>query len=164
MANVEQAVQIKYPYLPDGRTIVFVSQENPFMAEAKKFMIANSTDLNHSTGAVVVLGDRIIGHAANQSALKNKKLLELHKNGLCVRRIFKIPSGQKYWLCPGCASHHNHAEWGAVRDAIKHEKSANGADLYLYGHWWCCKPCWDAMVAAGIKDVYVIEGAYGMFK
>lgn len=156
--------------MPDGRDILFVASDNPFMREAKVFAEENSTDLNHSTGAVVVLDDEIIGRAANQSALKNKKLLELHKNGLCVRKMLKIPSGQKYWLCPGCASHRNHAEWGAVRDALKNQEAASGkngsiagANLYLYGHWWCCKPCWDKMIAAGIKNVYVIDGAYGMF-
>ncbi len=171
MVDNEKNQQINYPYLPEGRAIGFVAIENPFMAAAKKYMEEHTTELNHPTGSVVVLGGEIIGRAANKSALKSRKLQELHKNGWCVRRILKIPSGQKYWLCPGCAQLHHHAEARAVRDALNNQKSAGkgsgsiaGANLYLYGHWWCCKPCWDAMIAAGIKDVYVVSGAYGMFK
>jgi deoxycytidylate deaminase len=164
MADTNQNQEIKYPYMPEGRSIGFVTLDNQFMKEAKFECDNHSTDHNHSTGAVAVLDNKIIGRASNQSALRNKKLLKIHKDGLCIRRILKIPSGQKYWLCPGCASHRNHAEWGAVRDALKRNKSIEGADLYLYGHWWCCKPCWDAMVGAGIRDVYVLEGAYGLFK
>jgi deoxycytidylate deaminase len=33
----------------------------------------------------------------------------------------------------------------------------------MWGHWWCCKPCWDNMIAAGIKNVYVIEGSEILF-
>ncbi|MBU0614216.1 hypothetical protein KJ766_02960, partial [Patescibacteria group bacterium] len=39
----------------------------------------------------------------------------------------------------------------------------SGADLYMYGHWWCCKPCWDAMIEAGIRDVYVCSDAHKRF-
>ena len=123
-----------------------------------------STEMNYPTGAVVVLDSKIVGRAGNQAALKNKKLQEFHRNVLCLRKVFKIPSGQKYWVCPGCAKHQHHAEWGAVRDALKKNKDIKGADLYLYGHWWCCEPCWDSMIAAGIRDVYLVEGAFGLFE
>ncbi|MEK7501886.1 MAG: hypothetical protein AAB629_03095, partial [Patescibacteria group bacterium] len=92
-----------YPYLPKDKTIEYVKEDNPFMAEAKLVRNNYSSDLNHPTGAVVVLNGEIIGRSANQSAIKNKRLLDLHKNGLCIRKILKIPSGKAYWLCPGCA-------------------------------------------------------------
>ncbi len=171
------STEIKYPYMPAGRTISFAPENNVFMVEAKRIRDEESTDLNHSTGAVVVLDGKILGKGANQSALGNKKLLALHKNGLCVRRILKIQSGQKYCLCPGCASSKHHAETRAVKDALCNAEKNSlpikidngvlskiaGADLYLFGHWWCCKPCWDSMINAGIKDVYVIEDAYKKF-
>lgn len=157
-------MQTDYPYLPEGRTIKYMPLTDKFMAEAFRVRNEQSTDLNHPTGAVVVLVGNIIGQGANQSALKNKKLLEIHKNGLCARRIFKIPSGQKYWLCPGCSSPRHHAETRAVKDALSGRHSIAGADVYLHGHWWCCKPCWDSMIAAGIKDVYLVEGATEQFK
>ena len=154
----------RYPYLPEGRTIKYVPVHHEFMAHAKVVRDTKSTELNHSTGAVVVLGGAIIGHGANRSLLKYGFLQNVHKDYVCIRRILKIPSGQKYWLCPGCASSKRHAETLAVKHALKNKKSIKGAVLYLYGHWWCCKPCWDSMIAAGIKDVYLVEGADELFK
>ena len=154
----------RYPYLPEGRTISYVPAGDPFMKEATRVRNECSTDANHSTGAVIVEKGMVIGRGANQSAIKNKKLLERHKNGLCVRKFFHIPSGKKYWLCPGCASPRHHAESRAVQDALSRRASIAGADLYLYGHWWCCKPCWDAMIGAGIRNVYLADGADALFK
>lgn len=154
---------IKYPYLPEGREIKCVSLDNPFMLLAKKIREEKSTDINFPTGAVVVKDGKVIGEWANQSAIKNPKLLQLHKNGWCVRKILKIKTGEKYWLCPGCSSCRYHAESGAVKDSLKKGNDPTGADLYLFGHWWCCKPCWDNMIKAGIKDVYLMEGAKEKF-
>lgn len=156
-----------YPYLPDGRIIRYVPVSDPFMREAEHIRNTLSTDLNHATGAVVVLNGSVIGRGANQSALKNRRLLEMHKNGLCVRRILKVPSGHGYWLCPGCSSFRHHAETRAVKDALSRTAPHGtivGADLYLYGHWWCCKPCWDIMISAGIRDVYLVNTADNLFK
>jgi deoxycytidylate deaminase len=57
-----------------------------------------------------------------------------------------------------------HAEPRAVRDARKNCSDINDADLYLWGHWWCCKPCWDAMIGAGIKNVYLLDESIALFK
>ncbi|MEK7609832.1 MAG: deaminase [Patescibacteria group bacterium] len=157
-------MQPDYPYLPEGRTIKYVPASDLFMIEAMKMRNQFSTELNHPTGAVVVMDGKIIGKAANQAALKGKKTQELHKKGLCFRRILGVPSGQRYWLCPGCAQFRHHCEVRAIRDALLNEKSIIGADLYLYGHWWCCKPCWDAMIKAGIKNVYLVENATELFR
>lgn len=154
----------RYPYLPKGRIIKYVSSDNVFMREAQNVRDNHSTDMFFPTGAVVVKDNTIIGKGANRSALKNERLMELHRKGLCMRKILKIPSGKAYWICPGCASPRQHAEGRAVRDALQHKKDINGADLYLYGHWWCCKICWDAMIDAGIKDVYLLEGADLLWK
>jgi deoxycytidylate deaminase len=154
----------RYPYLPEGREIKYVPVTDVFMAEAMNMRNNFSTDANHPTGSVVVFEGKIIGKGANQSALKNKKLIKLHQNGLCVRKILKIKTGTKYWLCPGCAAYRHHSEPRAVKDAIKKAGSAKGADLYLYGHWWCCKPCWDSMIKGGIKDTYLVDNADALFK
>ncbi len=157
---------MQYPYLPEGRTINYVSVENVFMKEAMRLRNEESTDMQHPTGAVVVKDGMVIGRGANQSALRNKRLLEFHRTKFCVRRFLKIPSGQKYWLCPGCASCEQHAESRACKDAIKKTEKGNvvGADLYLYGHWWCCEQCWDNMIAAGIDRVFLVEGALELFE
>ncbi|KKU70114.1 MAG: hypothetical protein UX94_C0011G0042 [Parcubacteria group bacterium GW2011_GWA2_47_21] len=151
--------KINYPYLPEGREILYVPESNPFMAEAKKERNTNSTENNHPTGAVVVFGGKIIGRGANQAAIKNKFIQNFHRDFFCIRRMLKIKTGTKYWLCPGCADFHNHAEVLAVADAVKNRGDIAGADLYLYGHWWCCRLCWDAMVSAGIKNVYLLRGS-----
>src|SRR3989344_1701325 len=157
---------IKYPYLPEGKTILYVPQDNKYMLAAKEAAQTLSTDKKTSTGVVVVdLSGNILVSAANQSALKNKFLLNTHKNW-CIRKLFKIPSGQKYWLCPGCASHKNHGEYQAVMALEKKfpQKINSTLDLYLWGHWWCCKPCWDKMIEVGIKNVYLMEGIDKLFK
>lgn len=158
-------MEIKYPYIPEGRDILYVPADNPFMLEAINIRNAESTDGQHPTGAVVVKDGMIIGRVANQAGFKHPKLIDLHAKGWCVRRKLNVKSGTKYWLCPGCATHSNHAESGAVRDAISKAgiKATQGADLYLYGHWWCCKPCWDTMIAAGIKNVYLLDGSWEIF-
>jgi tRNA(Arg) A34 adenosine deaminase TadA len=156
-------MNIQYPYLPEGREIKYVPLTNEFMKEAYEYSKAHSSDRNHPTGAVVVKEGVIIGKGANQVPLKNEFLKKLHKEKICIRKIFKVKSGEKYWLCPGCAKYEDHGEQQAVRDAIKNTGSIEGADLYLWGHWWCCNPCWDAMIAAGIRDIYLLEGSEKLF-
>ena len=156
---------MNYPYMPEGRGVEYVGAGNIYMKEAMRLCKEESTDAQHSTGAVVVRDGVILGKGANQSALKNGKLLAFHKEKFCVRRFLKIPSGQKYWLCPGCASSAQHAESRAVKDAVsKHSrKKVSGSNLFLYGHWWCCRPCWDRMIDVGISRVFLVEGATELF-
>jgi tRNA(Arg) A34 adenosine deaminase TadA len=158
-------MKIEYPYIPNGREILYVPEDNLFMVEAMRIRNSESTDKGHPTGAVVVKEGKILGGAANQSGFKNEKLINFHAKGWCVRKILKIKSGEKYWLCPGCSTNKDHAESRAVGDAISKVGSdmLKGADLYLYGHWWCCKECWDAMIYAGIKDVYLLENSWKIF-
>ena len=155
---------IKYPYLPTGRTILYVEENNPYMLEAKKTCKEQATDFGHSSGAVVVKNGKIIGQGALQSRLKNKKLIKLHARGWCIRKILKIKSGKKYWLCPGCADFDHHSEAMAVKNALKNKIDMSGSDIYLWGHWWCCKSCWDKMIKAGIKNVYLLEDSDNIFK
>ncbi|MEK7190247.1 MAG: deaminase [Patescibacteria group bacterium] len=146
---------IKYPYLPQDRIFLYVPENNEYMSAAREVAEISSTDKKISTGAVIVNGEgKIIIGASNQSALKNKFLLDTHKNW-CIRKLFKVPSGQKYWLCPGCASSKYHAEARAVTKSKKFHINISGCDLYLWGHWWCCQPCWNKMIRAGIKNVYL---------
>ena len=157
---------IKYPYLPAGKTIFYVPENNKYMLAAKEYALTHSTDRQVSTGSVIVdENGEILVSVANQSALKNKFLLDTHKNW-CIRKFFKIPSGQKYWLCPGCASHKNHSEYQASMALKKKfpQKINTNLDLYLWGHWWCCKPCWDKMTEIGIRNVYLMEGVDKLFK
>lgn len=167
MYNVEimNTEKPKYPYLPEGREILFAPEENIFMQEAKRAARELSTDSLQPTGAVIVKDGEIIGRGANHTwAGKNKTYNRLHQKGLCTRKIFNVPSGKGYWACPGCVTNRNHAEASAVRDAKKNEEDTEGADLYLWGHWWCCQPCWESMMGAGIKQVFVHEESASLFQ
>jgi len=148
----------QYPYIPNDRTILYVPGNNLFMQAAEAVARTESTDKKTSTGVVVVdSSGNILVRAANQSALKNQFLLKTHPDW-CIRKLLGIPSGEKYWLCPGCASSRFHAEHYAMRKAKKAGIDVTNCDVYLWGHWWCCKPCWDAMIASGIRNVYLMEG------
>lgn len=154
---------IKYPYLPEGRTIRFVGIDNPWMIAAKEYARLHSTDRRQPTGAVIVKDGRIIASAANQVPLKHPLLAQFHKNYLCVRRLLRVPSGKKYWLCPGCAGSNHHAESRAAREALSGSVDSTGADMYLWGHWWACEPCWNAAIKAGIRDLYVLKDSATLF-
>ena len=121
--------EIKYPYLPEGKTINYVTIDNRWMAAAKEFSRLHATDRQMPTGAVLVKDGHIIGSGANQVPLKNPFFAMIHKNYFCVRRILRIPTGQKYWLCPGCSASKHHSEGRSVRDAHIHGEETVGADM-----------------------------------
>lgn len=153
------------PYWDSRLELFFTDLSDQFMQDAKLVRDAESTDKAHSTGAVIVKDGKVLAMDANQAGFKHKLFIEWHRQWLCVRRWFKVKSGTKYWLCPGCAKAKDHAESRSSREAMaKHGANAIGAALYLYGHWWCCKPCSDAMVKAGVTKVILPEGAKEIFK
>ena len=145
---------IQYPYLPAGRTILYVPASNEFMAATKEFARKNNT-VKHVGAAVVVRDGRIIGRGSIGAGFHGAQ-------GGCIREKMNVPTGTRYDLCKGC-SHENHSEASAIRDAKEHNEDTHGADLYLWGHWWCCEPCWRAMLEAGISNVYLLEGSERLF-
>ncbi len=148
--------------MPQSGKIAYVEISDPYMAEAKEEARRYSTDASISTGAIIVKDGKVVAKGANQSALRDPRLVALHKK-YCIRRLFGVPSGKLYFLCPGCASHKNHGEFRAVRDGEKHKADMRGARLYLWGHWWCCKPCWDKMLKAGISDATLLKNSEKLF-
>ncbi len=145
---------IVYPYIPKGRTIDYVPADDPYMLAAKEFARERSLDKTMPNASVVVKDGQIIGRAANGS--------RYHDQNGCERIRLNIPTGQGYELCDGC-SPKNHSESKAVADAKEHGHDTTGADLYLWGHWWCCEPCWGSMTAAGIAKVFLLEGSEKLF-
>lgn len=145
---------IKYPYLPEGRNFLYVPENNPYIQEAKKYAREHSLDFFTPTGSVIVVDEKIIGMGANGS--------DYHKTHECERVKQNIPSGQGYELCEGCHPK-NHSEPKAIHSAKESSYDTKGADLYLWGHYWCCEPCWNAMISAGIKNVYLMEGSEVLF-
>lgn len=146
---------MKLPYLPKNKTILYVEEIHPFMQEARFMAEEFSLDLAHKTGAIIVKDGQILGGGANGS--------EIHKLQGCERKKQNIPTGEGYELCNGCHPE-NHAEQKAITFVQESALLVEGADLYLWGHWWCCESCWEAMIEAGIGNVYLPEGAVDLFK
>ena len=67
----------------------------------------------------------------------------------CKREGF--PTGVGYDLCDGC-NYDNHAEANALRGV-----NAEGADLYLYGHYYVCPECQKRCDEAGIKNIFILD-------
>nr|AIA14431.1 Cytidine and deoxycytidylate deaminase zinc-binding region [uncultured bacterium] len=147
---------VKYPYLPKDRKIQYIDYENEFIQAAKDFARHNSLDDNMPTGSVVVHGGKVIGRGANGS--------DYHRKHGCERVRRGIPTGQGYELCEGCHPK-NHSEPKAISDAKARHPAVDltKADLYLWGHWWACEPCWNAIQKAGIRHVYLAEDSHKTF-
>ncbi len=150
----DMSKKIEYPYLPEGIEIKYVSATNEFIVAAKDFAREHSLDQVMPNASVIVSEGTIVAAGANGS--------EYHKTHECERIKQNVPSGQGYELCEGCHPK-NHGEQSAINEAREKGVDTSGADLYLWGHWWCCQPCWEAMIAAGIKDVYLLEGSEVLF-
>ncbi len=143
-----------YPYIPIGRDFCFVDAQNPFMLEAREYARLNSLDDTVKTGSVIVKSGEIIGRGANGS--------DYHAKHGCERVRRGIPTGHGYELCEGCDPK-NHSEPRAIADALKRSRETIGADLYLWGHWWACEPCWNAIIEAGIANVYLLKDSEKLF-
>lgn len=146
--------QVKYPYLPADRAIHYVPDDDIFMSLAKAFARAQSLDAVMPGAAVLVKNGRVIGIGANGS--------DYHKSHQCQRVVLGCKSGEGYELCEGC-NPKNHSEATAIASAERSGYLTEDSDLYLWGHWWCCGPCWDKMIAAGIRNVYLVEDSEVLF-
>ncbi len=146
--------KIDYPYLPDGREHMYVSMENQYMQMAKEYAKNYRSNLAMPGAAVIVKNNEVIG----TGSIGNNPA---HIRG-CERVKLNMPTGQGYDLCAGCGAEF-HSEPQAIAAAKQAGHDTQGADLYLWGHWWCCQPCWNAMIEAGIKNVYLLENSEVLF-
>ena len=141
---------IEYPYIPEGREIKYVSSNNEFMVRARELSLTSGC-AKHPTAAAVVKEGIIIGIGSNAA-----KRMES-----CAR--WGSPTGQNYESCKDICHQEGHSEVTSVDDAIKKGHNTKDADLYLYGHWWCCESCWNKMKEAGIRNVYLLEESWLIF-
>lgn len=154
MESMNPKNKIEYPYMPEGRIIFYVPLSNQYITEAKEFARVHSLDKVMPNGTVIVKNEEIISRGANGS--------NYHETHECERIKKNIPTGQGYELCEGCHPK-NHGESKAIKEARENNKDTQGADVYLWGHWWCCESCWNAMISAGIKNVYLLEDSEILF-
>lgn len=147
---------ILYPYLPESRKIKYVDSNNEFIVAARAFAKEASLDDKMPNASVIVYKGKIVGKGANGS--------NYHKEHGCERVRQNIPTGQGYELCEGCHPK-NHSEPQAIAEAQTTLNSQNlsEADLYLWGHWWCCEPCWNAMNTAHLRDIYLLKDSEKLF-
>ncbi len=144
--------QIQYPYKPEGGTYSYVEASHPFMLAAKE-QRDSAGCRKHATGAVIVKDGQIVARGANAGIYVT----------ICPRVYKGYGTGQGYEYCKNYCAQDGHAEVMAVRDAKANGLDVAGADIYLYGHWWACKNCWDTLLAVGIKNVIMTNNSHEVF-
>ncbi len=77
--------------------------------------------------------------------------------GFCTREDIGLHDGEGYERCPYCAPG-SHAE-RLVCEGV----DAQGCDVYVYGHFYFCEPCQEALNRAGVKDWYVLDNSQMLF-
>jgi deoxycytidylate deaminase len=147
---------IEYPYMPEGQTLKYASVDDPFMRAAAQAREECAGDPLYPVGIVLVKDGEVVARAGNGF---NRGPGQVH---VCPRIVLECPSGTGYELCtlhdaPG------HSEPMLVAQAKKLGIDPSGADAYMYGHWWACEPCWNALIEAGVRDLYVTDDAHERF-
>lgn len=132
--------------MPKDRKIQYIPEKNKFILLAKK-IAKKSGCTKQATGSVLVKNGKIIGKGTNAGK----------RVRVCPRVLRGSKTGEDYHFCKDYCNQEGHSEVMAVRDAEKNGHNVAGSDLFLYGHWWCCKNCWDVMIKAGIKNVYLMK-------
>lgn len=154
MESLGKKNKYEIPFIPEGRVILYVGATNKYMIEAKEYAKENSLDKVMPNASLIVKGELVIGRGANGSSY--------HDNHECERVKNNIPTGEGYELCEGCHPN-NHGEARAIKNALDSGIDIKGSDLYMWGHWWCCKDCWQKIISTGIKDVYLLENSDVLF-
>jgi len=144
----------EYPYRPPGRRFRYVPGSDPIIRLAIRYARRFSRDPSMPNASVIVVGGKPVAAGANGS--------DYHRLHGCRRRSGGSETGQDYRLCAGCHPR-NHSERRAVLHARERQVDIHGADLYLWGHFGCCEDCWRVLLAAGIRDVYLVEDAERLF-
>jgi deoxycytidylate deaminase len=146
--------KIEYPFIHILGTIIYSEGFNQYMVAAKEYAKNHSLDESMPNASVIVRNGKILAYGANGS--------EYHANNVCERVKQNIPTGQGYELCEGCHPK-NHSESSAILSANTTNVDIRGAEIYLWGHWWCCEPCWNTMIESGINTVHLLAGSEHLF-
>jgi len=147
---------IDYPYMPEDRHLKYAPADSRFMLAAKNAQEQCAGDPIWPVGIVAVKDGEVVARAGNGF---NRGSQEMH---ICPRIVLECPSGVGYELCdvhdpPG------HSEPQLVRAMQEAGIETEGADAYMFGHWWACEPCWKALIDAGFRDLYVTDDAHERF-
>jgi deoxycytidylate deaminase len=153
-------------YFQNKELYKFAENDDKFMLAAKQAAKDYSLTSLFPIGIVAEKNGEIIARAANGNGYHENNIDSPgHRKG-CIRRhvndereksgLDKFKSGEGFELCPGCHTD-SHAEANLIKETrkINNYDKLKGANLYMYGHFWCCRDCWQKMKEAGIKDVYL---------
>ena len=147
---------IEYPYLPQNRSFKFVPSDHVHMLAAAAARRECAGDSLYPVGVVLVRDGEVVARAGNGF---NRGSGTKH---ICPRVVLDCPSGVGYELCD-LHDPIGHAEPMLMKIAKEQGIDPVGCDVYMFGHWWCCEFCWNAMIADGIRDVYLIDDAHERF-
>ncbi|NQV88870.1 MAG: hypothetical protein HQ488_00915 [Parcubacteria group bacterium] len=146
---------IEYPYMPTGRHIKYVPHDHVFMQAAAQAREECAGDPSYPVGAVLVKDGEVVARAGN--GFNRGK--QVH---VCPRIVLECPTGTGYDLCDLHLSE-GHSEPSLMKVALEEGIDPTGCDVYMYGHWWACEPCWQALIDSGVRDLYVTEDAHDRF-
>lgn len=151
------------------RLYINVASNHPMMMAAQAVALGQSLDLKQKVGVVLA---RFRGRTNPMDLLGPWQIVSVGANGSryhedngCERLRRGSKSGEDYELCGGC-SPENHAEAKAVRHALALRDvgvDIAGLDAYMFGHWWACRPCWEALKSIGVKSIYLLNSAKNYF-
>jgi dihydrofolate reductase/deoxycytidylate deaminase len=119
------------------------------------------------TGSLLVKSENQI--IVTQDLSKHK--LENLGDSICVREKLRkqdlVKTGQYYDLegkiiCEGCFGT-NHSEYLAVAEAQEKNLGFQNGICYLYGHYWSCQSCQQALKSIGIKKIILDKAFVGKF-
>ena len=150
------APNISYPYMPEDRHLKYVPHDHTFMQAAAQARKECAGDPLFPVGAALVKDGEVIARSGNGYS---RGPGQIH---VCPRVVQECPSGTGYDLCdlhnsPG------HAEPMLMKAAADAGIDPTGADVYMYGHWWACEPCWKSLIDGGVRDLYVTDDAHERF-
>ncbi|MFA5132185.1 MAG: hypothetical protein WC444_02545 [Candidatus Paceibacterota bacterium] len=142
----------------------FVPETDFLMQAAKEAATKYSLTPLYPIGILAVKGKDILCASGNGNGYHESNIhAEGHIEG-CRRRFVsqervknggeKIKPGEEFDLCIGCHTDF-HAESNLIRKAVDLGVDLRGADMYMYGHYWCCGSCWGKMNKAGIRKVFL---------
>ncbi len=129
---------------------------------------SHKNEVDVTIDLINVKDDKVLIESGNGNGYHEKNLgTPGHRKG-CVRRFLnderekqglpKFKGGEGFELCPGCHTD-SHAEANLTKAAKEKNIDLAGSDIYMFGHFWCCKPCWEKMLRVGVREVYIVENA-----
>jgi deoxycytidylate deaminase len=136
-------IYIKPPYRSPN--LDYAYEDGELMELARRTFASIPLEDCHLTVTLLAKDGELLGLGTNAA---------YHLRHGCRRLKHDLPTGVGYDRCPGCRPP-NHSEQQALAQAAHEDKDENlpGATAYLYGHWWSCQSCTQALETAGVKRI-----------